>query len=128
MRVLLARMSNMEANIVTSALASTPDVEVAGRAASLEELEAEVRRTGADGVLIHGERAGDPEAIERLLRAVPGLRVATIDPSGHRGQLHELRVCAVDLENLSGDLLRRALQGGRLEDPQADRAGGGGDR
>lgn len=107
----MARMPNMVANIVTSALATAPDVTVANYVKDIGELDAELRATAADAVIVHDNRAGDRTEIERLLRRFPALRVVTIDASGRSGLLHQLRLCSVSLDDLSGDLLQRALRG-----------------
>jgi hypothetical protein len=116
MRVLLGRMSNMVANIITNVLADAPDVTVAGRVGPVGDLVADIRFAEADAVILHDD-AGNREQIMTALRSLPALKVVTISTDGRSGCLYELRLCTVHLEELSGGLLRRALQGEIIAHP-----------
>jgi hypothetical protein len=104
-------MSNMVANIVTSALAAAPDLLVLGRVGSAGDLMAEVRSSHPDALILHEDHGGNGDRTLTVLQSFPALKVITISADGHSGVLHELQLCTVRLEDLSGDLLQRALHG-----------------
>ena|SRR5437660_6171411 len=111
MRVLLGKMSNMVGNIVTSALAAAPDVVVTGRVDLGGDLITEILSAGADAVILYDDSGGDGDQTMAVLQRFPALRVVTISADGRSGILHELRLWTVRLEDLSGDILGRALRG-----------------
>jgi hypothetical protein len=117
MRVLLGSMSNMAANIVTSALLAAPDVVVAGRVGPDGDLITEICSAAADAVILHEGHGGDGHQTMTVLQRFPALKVVTISANGRSGILHELRLVTIRLEDLSVDLLQRALRGDLVATP-----------
>jgi len=110
-RVLLAGMTKMLSNIVTAALAETPDVAVVGNVANDQELAAQIRATAADAVIVRTRRPGSAAPFMPLLLAFPLLKVVAVDANGRSGSLHELRLHSIHLAEMAADVLVSALRG-----------------
>jgi hypothetical protein len=108
-RILLAGMSNMLSNIVTAALASAPDIVIAGHVADTEDLASQIRSTGADAVIVQTSRPNTAANFLPLLRTFSTLKVVAIDATG-RGFLHQLRPYSFRLTEVSAGVLLSALR------------------
>lgn len=100
----------MLSTIVTAVIAQLPGGVVAGRVAGAGELEAGIRSTGSDVVVMQHDTPGDPAGFVPLLRQFPELRVVAITADGHSGYLHELRPSQIHLAELSATALDVALR------------------
>jgi hypothetical protein len=109
MRVLLAGMSNMLAEIVGSVLAQSLGADVAGRINLNEDLAAAIRRTHVDVLVLSAPQPGETWSIMPLLHQFPLLKLIAITPNGHSGCLHELCLCSTPLAELSAESLAAAL-------------------
>lgn len=112
MRILLAGMSNMLANIVAAALA--PDVVVVGSAGEDDDIAAEVCATRAEALITQALQPENGELYRPLLIGFPTLKVIAIAGDGS-GFVHELRLASTRLAELSAGALQAALRG---EPPQ----------
>jgi hypothetical protein len=110
-RVLLAGMSELLANIVAATLALAPDIVLVGADGEDEDVLATVGATRADAVVTQAKEPQDGEAFRRLLLGFPALKVVAIGGDGSRGFLHELRLVSTRLEELSSSSLLAALRG-----------------
>jgi chemotaxis response regulator CheB len=116
-RILLAGMSNMLVNIVTAVLAQVPEANVAGAAATGEDLAGQIRLTNSDVVMIQTSQPDNSDAFEPLLRRFPKLRVVAIADNASHGTLHELRPHRMRLPELSAESLTSALRAGPAHKP-----------
>jgi hypothetical protein len=114
-RVLLAGMSKLLANIVAATLAVAPDIVLVGAEGEDDEIPAAVRTTRADAVVTQSIEPQNGEAFRQLLLGFPALKVIAIGGDGSRGFLHELHLVSTRLEELSSNSLQAALRG---EPPQ----------
>jgi hypothetical protein len=114
-RILLAGMSNMLANIVAAALALAPDVVVVGSASEDDDVAAEVRATRAEALVTQALQPESGEIFRPLLVCFPALKVIAIAGDGGSGFVHELRLASTRLAELSAAALQAALRG---EPPQ----------
>jgi hypothetical protein len=110
-RVLLAGMSQLLANIVAATLAVVPDVVVVGAEGEDDDVPAAVRTTHADAVVTQAVEPQNGEAFRPLLLGFPALKVIAIGGDGSRGFLHELCLVSTRLEELSSSSLLAALRG-----------------
>lgn len=115
MRILLAGMSKMLANIVAAALALAPDVVVVGAAREDDDVAAEIRKTRADAVVTQALQPQNGEPFRPLLLGFPALKVIAMAADGSSGFVHELRLVSTCLAELSSGTLQAALVG---EPPQ----------
>jgi hypothetical protein len=110
-RILLARMPKMLSEILSSLVASEPDMVVAGWLEAEEDLLAAARRARATVLLVgHGARQEREEYASLLLRR-PRLKVVAVAGDGRTGALYELRPERVPLGEMSAAALRSAIRG-----------------
>jgi hypothetical protein len=102
-------MSNMLSNIATAALASAPDIVIAGHVADTEDLASQIRSTGADAVIVQTSRPNIAANFLPLLHTFSTLKVVAIDANG-RGFLHQLRPYSFRLTEVSAGVLLSALR------------------
>jgi hypothetical protein len=107
---LLAGMTNMLFQIVSSVLAQSPESVLVGHVDSEEEVGAHVRLTRADVVMMQSKCPGDGETAWPLLYQFPELKVVTIASSGRNGFVHEVRPVVPPLLDLSTETLYAALR------------------
>jgi hypothetical protein len=110
-RVLLAGMSKLLANIVAATLALAPDIVLVGVNGEEEDVATTVSATRADALVTQANEPQDGEAFRPLLLGFPALKVIAIGGDGSRGFLHELRLVSTRLEELSSSSLLAALRG-----------------
>ena len=111
MRILLAGMSQMLADVVAAALAFAPDIVVVGSAGEDDEVGAIVRTTRADAVVTQVLEPQNGEVFRPLLLGFPALRLIAIAGDGSSGFVHELRLVSTRLVELSSSTLQAALRG-----------------
>ncbi|NIE58656.1 MULTISPECIES: hypothetical protein [unclassified Burkholderia] len=109
-RVLLAAMPALLADIVSQVVQSVPGTAIVGRLAEGEDLVAAVRRTRTDVVVVGENEEDAKQEYAPLMSGIPGIRVLTIASDGRTGQLYELRPKRTPLGELSVDALRRAIR------------------
>lgn len=110
MRILLAGMSKMLANVITAALEQSPEMIIAGVTSEGDDLVASIRLAQADAVVM---QVAEPSAALRyrnLLFNSPTLKVIAIASDGKGGFVHELRPCSTQLMELSAATLLEALR------------------
>jgi hypothetical protein len=110
-RVLLAGMSKLLANIVAATLALAPDIVLVGVDGEDEDVVTTIGATRADALVTQANEPQDGEAFRPLLLGFPALKVIVIGGDGSRGFLHELRLVSTCLEELSSNSLLAALRG-----------------
>jgi hypothetical protein len=110
-RVLLAGMSKLLANVVAATLALAPDVVLVGGDGEDEDVLTTVGATRADALVTQANEPQDGDAFRPLLLGFPALKVIAIGGDGSRGFLHELRLVSTRLEELSSSSLLAALRG-----------------
>jgi DNA-binding NarL/FixJ family response regulator len=110
-RILLAGMSKMLANIAAAALALAPDIVVVGAAREDDDVAGEIRATHADAVVTQVGQPQNSEAFHPLLLGFPALKVIAIADDGSSGFVHELRLASTRLAELSSATLQAALRG-----------------
>jgi hypothetical protein len=108
-RVLIAGMTRMLADIITAVVASQADFELVGNLADSAALIA-ADAVPADVLVVAGPQP--PGAVLRLLRGSPALRIITIEPSGHSGAVHTLQLNSTGLGEISPSRLVAAIRGG----------------
>jgi DNA-binding NarL/FixJ family response regulator len=109
-RILLAGMTNMLFQIVSSVLAQSAESTLVGRVDSQEEVASRVRSTNADVVMMQAMHPESGQAVLPLLYKFPALKIVTIATSGRNGFVHELRPVVHPLLDLSAETLHAALQ------------------
>jgi hypothetical protein len=110
LRILLAGMTNMLFQIVSSVLAQSAENTLVGRVDSQDEVASRVRSTHADVVMMQATHPESGQTIWPLLYKFPALKVVTIASSGRNGFVHELRPVAHPLLDLSAETLHAALR------------------
>lgn len=118
-RVLLAGMPRMLADIVSAIVASQTDFELVGDAVGTAGLALAASQAAAD-ILIRGGRLQRREAL-RLLWRSPRMKIVTIDPDGHGGALYELRLDRSVLDEISPIALVAAIRGAENSNRRAAR-------
>ena len=119
-RVLLAGMPRMLADIVSAVVVSQTDFELVGDVAGTTGLARAASEAAAD-ILVLGGRLQRREALRLLCRS-PRMKIVTIDPDGHGGVLYELRLDRSVLDDISPIALVAAIRRGAAN--SARRAGG----
>jgi len=109
-RILLAGMSKMLANVVSAALAPAADIVVTG-STDADDLSAALRATNADAVVTPALRPENGEAFRSLLLGFPAVKVIAIARNGRSGYSHELQLASNRLTELSSSTLLGALRG-----------------
>jgi hypothetical protein len=109
-RVLLAGMPRMLADIISAIVASQTDFELVGDVVGTAGLALAASQAAAD-ILIRGGRLQRRQALRLLWRA-PRMKIVTIDPDGHGGVLYELRLDCAVLDEISPIALVAAIRGG----------------
>jgi hypothetical protein len=118
-RVLLAGMPRMLADIVSAIVASQTDFELVGDAVGTAGLALAASQAAAD-ILIRGGRLQRRQAL-RLLWRSPRMKIVTIDPDGHGGVLYELRLDRSVLDEISPIALVAAIRGAENSNRRAAR-------
>jgi hypothetical protein len=108
-RVLLAGMPRMLADIVSAVVVSQTDFELIGDVVSVAGLALAASKAAAD-VLVLGRRLRRRDAL-RVLSQSPKMKIITIDPNGHSGVLYELRLDRSVLDEVSPTALVAAIRG-----------------
>jgi hypothetical protein len=110
-RVLFARMPNLLTDILSCMVASEPDMIIGGRLREGEDVQAAIRRTRSN-VIVVGESADDARReYGLLLMRRPKIKVLAICGDGRTGLLYELRPKRIPLGEMSADTLREAIRG-----------------
>jgi hypothetical protein len=113
--VLLSGMSRMLGDIVRSALADEPGVEILGEPVDLPST-LEATRALRPAVVICGTPAeAAPELYDALLHAHPRLWIVELGPDGRRARVHELVPRVVELGDVSLARLVAAVRTGRAD-------------
>jgi hypothetical protein len=110
-RILLARMPKMLADILSHLVTSEPDMVVAGWLEAEENLLAAVRRARATVLLVGQEADDEREKYAPLFFRRPRLKVVVVAGDGRTGALYELRPERVPLGEMSAASLRNAIRG-----------------
>jgi hypothetical protein len=103
----LVIMPPLQTDILRTAFASEPAIELVGQASADAAVDA-VAATGAQVVVVGGEDVRGPTALN-LLAAHPRLKVFGIAESGREAVLYEWRPVTTRLGELSPRLLIRAI-------------------
>jgi DNA-binding NarL/FixJ family response regulator len=109
-RIVLASLPRMFAEIVRKVLGTAPDFEVVAAVGSLEELEDALAVHDADVVVAGVAGPNGRGRFDALLRAHPAVRVFSLEGDGRQTLLHELRPHSVLLGNVSPEGLIDAIR------------------
>ena len=112
-RVLLAGMPRMLADILTAVIVSQTDFELVGDVVGIAGLALAASKAAAD-VLVLGRRLQRRDALRVLCRS-PRMKIITIAPDGHSGALYELRLDRAVLNEVSPIALVAAIRGSAQE-------------
>ena len=108
-RVLLAEMPRMLADILSAVFVSQSDFELVGHVIGVAELALAASKAAAD-VLVLGRRLQRREALRVLCRC-PQMKIITIDADGHSGASYGLRLDRAVLDDVSPAALVAAIRG-----------------
>jgi hypothetical protein len=100
----------MLSDIITAALAQTPEFVVTGNVSRDQGIAREIRLANADAVIMEVSEPGAPENFAPLLLSFPALKVVAIDSAGDTGYVHQLRPYSIRLAELSAEILQTALR------------------
>ena len=109
-RILLAGLSRMLADIVRRVLTGSPDLEVVGTLGRLDEVAPALLRADADVLIVGLEGADAMAEFEPLLATHPYLKIFALDGDGRRAVLYELRPHSIPLGELSPQSLIDAIR------------------
>jgi DNA-binding NarL/FixJ family response regulator len=109
--VLLSGMSRILGDIVRSALADEPHVEITGEPVELIATLEVTRRLRPSVVICGTPPDAAPGLYEALLRADPRLRIVELASDGRSARIHELVPRTVDLGEVSLTRLVSAVRG-----------------
>jgi hypothetical protein len=108
-RVLIAGMPNMLADIISAVVVSQTDFELLGDVIGTVGLALAASKATAD-VLVLGRRLQRRDTL-RVLSRSPRMKIITIDPDGRSGALYELRQDRSVLDEVSPIALVAAIRG-----------------
>jgi hypothetical protein len=109
--VLLSGMSRILGDIVRSALADAPDVEIAGGPVDLEATLEATRALRPSVVICGTPPDAAPGLYEALFDAHPRLRIVELGADGRRARVHQLVPRVVELGEVSLARLVAAVRG-----------------
>ena len=109
-RILLAEMPRMLRDIVESAVSTQDDMQVVGADAARDELDAEVRRTQPDVVIVALPRDDGAGAYDALLYERPRLKLLAVTGDGRGAFLYELRPHSAPIPDVSPGGLVAAIR------------------
>ena len=110
-RVMVAGMPRMLADIVRTIVASQDDLEFAGEADGIAGIARAAKGAEPDVVILGGARSVSKAEYDSLLYTWPRVRIVAIAPDGRHAAFHELRPHVTQLGEVSPATLIAALRG-----------------
>ena len=109
-RILLAGMPQILADLITDIVALHPEIMIAGKTQDTADIRAAVRKIRADVVILNEPAIGQSEDRQELLYSRPRLGVLSISSDGRQFSVHELRPVRTALGEVSPESLIQAIQ------------------